>query len=109
MAEDNKRDGLVFKQIVLTYGYDLLTLCNTSKAWTIRASIRQKELMCDGLQICGTVDLPQRHSHHVQQVGAIIFWLPLPSSLDLVAYVLLLCSSLHSSEAGLCGGHQYEQ
>ena len=30
MAEDNnKKDGLVFKQIVVTYGYDLLALCNT--------------------------------------------------------------------------------
>ena len=58
--------------------------------------------MCDCLQICGTLDLPECHSHHVQQMGVVIFWLSLPSSLDLVAHVLLLCSSLHCGEAGLC-------
>lgn len=61
------------------------------------------------MQVCGTVDISQRHSHNVQQMGAIILWISLSSSLDTVAHVLLLSFGVYCGEAWLRRSYQHEQ
>jgi len=59
-------------------------------------------------QVCDTVDFPQCHCHHVQQVGLVFLWLSISSGSHSMAYVLLLGFGIRSCQDGLRGDYQYE-
>ena len=59
-------------------------------------------------QVCDTVDFPQCHCHHVQQVGPVFLWFSISSGPHFMAYVLLLGFGIRGCQDGLRGDYKYE-